>query len=212
MTHRWTIAALAAAVVGTSIPAAATIMIPLSIEDMTARAVTVVRARVADSSARWDGARKHIHTYTNLEILDVIAGDRAKGDVVVVRTLGGAVGEIGMKVSGTAKFESGEEIVVFLTQEPLEAGTLRVVGMSQGKYDVRRDAGKPAIVVPGLEGVAFAARGSDGVMRVDRGAAKPGTIALQDLEQRVRSVSPTTSAPNISTPTDDPRGPTPIQR
>ena len=208
MTYRLASATLAAAALLVAPVASATIMIPLTIEDMTARATSVVRAKVIGHDARWDAARKHIHTYTTLEILTAIHGPGTTGAKLVVRALGGAVGEIGMKVAGTAKFRAGEEVVVFVAEEPLEPGHFRVVGMSQGKYEIRRAPGQGAVAVPSLEGVAFAAKSPDGVLRVDGATPGPGQIALVELERRVRAVTsanmtpaaPSTPAP--ATPVD----------
>ena len=84
------------------------------------------------------------------------------GDVannVVVRTLGGEVGNIGMKVSGTPQFTLGEEVIVFLRNDPVDPTQFQVIGMSQGKFHVERPEKGGAVAIPSLEGLAFAKPG-----------------------------------------------------
>ena len=43
-------------------PASATIMVPLSLEELATESTAIVRARVLDRSAAWDDERKRIYT------------------------------------------------------------------------------------------------------------------------------------------------------
>ena len=96
-----------------SIRAEATIVVPLTLEQMQTRSNVIVRAIVLDSTSQWDRSEKHIFTFTRLKILETYKGDNAVGEIIRIRTLGGEVGGVGMAVAGTAKFQPSEEVVVF---------------------------------------------------------------------------------------------------
>ncbi|MEZ4433625.1 MAG: hypothetical protein R3F65_14550 [bacterium] len=67
-------------------------------------------------------------------------------DPLVVEVPGGVIGGIGQKVPGAARFDVGEQVIVFLEASAPDA-PLAVVGMAQGKLRV----------VPGLDGARLAA-------------------------------------------------------
>ena len=146
----------------------------------------------------WDDSHKHIFTYTEIEVLEALRGASNAGHTMVLRTLGGEVGEVGMAVAGTAKFREGEEVVVFLRDDPVRAGDFQVIGMSQGKYRVKRTDGL-VVLEPGLEGVAFARAGANGTLRVDPTTPGPGQVTLQELKRRVSAVAQPTK-PAVKSP------------
>lgn len=166
--------------------AGATVAIALSVEDMAVRADTVVRATVRGQMSAWDEAHRRIHTYTELEVTETWVGEAPP--TVVVRTLGGVVGEIGMRVSGMARFRSGEDVVLFLRTDPLGGGDdqFEVVGLSQGKFRVESsEAG--AMAVPSTEGLALAHADTKGRIWVGRDGPAPGAVRLSDLSERVKA-------------------------
>lgn len=154
-------AALAAALLTLPLAAStanASVARALSVEEMAKTSESVVRGRVIYTQALTlqGGA---IVTLTEVEVEDVLAGD-APATITFLEP-GGEPGDtgVGMLVSGTAKFEMGEEVVVFA--EPSQSayarrfpGTFRPMAMSQGKLRVIREAGAPARVVRDLSGVA----------------------------------------------------------
>ena len=184
----------------------ATIMVPLTIEQMAGEAAAVVRGRVVEQSARWDdlATRKHIFTLTTIEVLEAIHGEATPGLRLVVRALGGEVGDVGMKVAGTPRFSIGEEVVVFARRHPGSATDYQVIGMSQGKFRIERGEDGKTLAVPGIEGIAFARARGKGPLRVDPSARGEGPLALSALRQRVIAVTrtsrPPTSAPVPTAP------------
>ena len=180
----------------------ATIIVPMSVEEMAAKSVSVVRARVVGAEARWDKAKRGIHTYTTLEVLEAIHGPQRVGDRMTVRTLGGEVGEVGMRVAGTPKFASREEVVVMVRRDPMNDAHFQCIGMSQGKYRVERTAIGQVVVVPGVEGLAFASRNTSGRLSVDPDHPGPGQLTLEVFRRRVRSAfeAPAPTPPDTSTP------------
>ena len=175
-------------------------MLPLSVEDLTARCRTVVRATVRQQQSVWDGAHKRIYTFTELAVSEVIHGDAPK--TIVVRTMGGEVDGVGMKVSGTARFVPNQDIVVFLRSDPMpEAApdSFTVVGMSQGLYRLEKDTAGRMIAVPGVEGLAFARRNINGQQVVDH-HTDAVRIPFDTLRGRVLTAARTPATPPATAP------------
>lgn len=197
--RRLAFTALGALAVGLlGVPTAqATVMIPLSVEDLSARSAAVVRGRVLAKQSAWDDEHRKIHTYTEIEILATVHATNAVPKTIVVRTMGGEVGDIGMRVSGTPKFEEGEEVFVFLRTDPRDARQFQVVGMAQGKYRVERDSGA-AVAVPSEEGLAFVRPDASGVLKVSDDGPVTSRVPLATLEARVKKAMATSpSAPKL---------------
>jgi hypothetical protein len=168
-------------------PAQATVMVPMSIEQLASDSVAVVRAKVLRQEGAWDRERRRIYTHTEVEILQPLRAGVRLPRTVVIRSLGGEVGELGMKVSGSPRFSADEEVVVFLRADPVEADAFQVVGMAQGKFGVTRTKDGRVLCAPSLEGLAFARSDASGQMAI-READPPGAIPLAELESRVRAV------------------------
>jgi hypothetical protein len=167
--------------------ARATVIVPQTVEEMALASSAVVRAKVLQRQSAWDKEHRRIHTHTELQVLETVHSTAAVPASLVVRTMGGEVGEIGMRVSGVARFEVGEEVLVFLTPDPLDAGEFQVVGMSQGKYRIDRSGPIP-MAVASVEGLAFARRDVAGKLQVaEDGAEKGGQVALASLVGRVKT-------------------------
>ncbi len=130
-------------------PALATTLVALDVEGLTRLSDVVVRAQVLSSQARItkDGAR--IVTDSELEVLEVLKGAPPKR--LIAMQPGGVVGEIGQKVDATARFEPGEEVVVFLERR---GERYTVAGMQQGRWKVERSGGK-AVARPQTDGDAL---------------------------------------------------------
>ncbi len=103
---------------------------------------------------------ERIVTDVVLEVSEVAKGDLSEGERMEVLLLGGAVGELGMQVSGEAVLEPGEEYLLFLRRWN---GTRRPVGMAQGVLPLQRSGGE-VFVQPGGGGVALVHRGADGTL------------------------------------------------
>lgn len=178
-----------------SVEANATIVVPMTIEEMSAEAACVARGRVVNQQAAWDEAHRRIYTYTEIQVLERIHTKGTVPDTVVVRTLGGEVGEIGMKVSGTPRFEVGEEVVVFLRPDPVDAHQFQVVGMSQGKFAVERSEKGAIYAVPSVEGLAFARPSTEGKLMVDE-TTDVSRISLGIMRDRVQAATSVSIQPS----------------
>src|SRR3954463_1814298 len=81
-------------------PASASAVIALTLDDLVDKSDVVVLVTPKSKTARWEAGR--IVTYTTVVVDTSVAGGPATGDSLVVRTMGGVVGDIGQKVFGEA--------------------------------------------------------------------------------------------------------------
>lgn len=179
----------------------ATVALKLSVEDMAREAAVVVRAQARAHMSAWDESHRRIYTYTELEVLETWAGEA--DSTVVVRTLGGEVDGVGMKVSGVARFEDGEEVVLFLRTDPAHEAELTVVGMSQGKLRIARE-GEKTLAVPQAGGLVLAVRRGDG--RIDM-TENAGQAALPIADLRARVETARVQIPTLDQPSTNPATP-----
>ena len=120
--------------------AEASIVVKLTEQQMSQKADRIVHGKVVRKYTKWDAKRRRIYTYVIVAVLTNVKGKQSTQEVTI-RQLGGARGELGMKVSGTAKFALGEEVFVFLEKDRFATKQTihQVMGMSYGKYHVVLD-------------------------------------------------------------------------
>ena len=109
----------------------ATLLRPLSLADLVRRADRIVVVRVEGARCFWEQAR--IYTHTELEVLDILKG-KLPEPKLVLRQLGGRVGEKEAHVSGTPRLLPGRQYLLFLDQDDQGLPYHYVVGFSQGVY------------------------------------------------------------------------------
>src|SRR6185312_15401393 len=79
----------------------------------------------------------NIYTYVEISVREGLAGPFGAGRTIVLKQLGGKVGDIVTTVPGSPRFKAGERALLFLDTWP--DGALRVAQLFFGKYDVVRD-------------------------------------------------------------------------
>jgi hypothetical protein len=99
------------------------------------RRIVVVTALGAESRYEELGRRRRIVTDTRVRVDDGIAKAEGVESELMVRTLGGSIGDMGELVHGQAQLVLGEPCVAFLLQGP--EGLHYINGMAQGHYPVR---------------------------------------------------------------------------
>jgi len=128
--------------------AEATTAVALALDDLVRASYRVALVTPTQSAAAWETAdgQRRIVTRTRVLLQDVwrVRGEpdtssEEDAQEMVLRTLGGRVGEIQQKVHGEAALPSGEAVLVFAGR--LHEGGRRVVGMAQGHYPLVSDAG-----------------------------------------------------------------------
>ena len=114
----------------------ATTMIRQTVGEMSNAADSIIVGKVVKTVSEWNLTRTTIMTYTTIEVTDEVKGVGSP-KTVVIESLGGIVGDIGQNVGGSAEYQVGEEVLVFVDDN---AGRPRTVGMMQGKYDIVTDS------------------------------------------------------------------------
>jgi hypothetical protein len=133
------VASIGALGVAVSRHALASLSRAVPVADLVGRSQHVMLGEPLDADSVWEqiGGRKHIVTYTRMRVHELMAGADPKQDELLVRTLGGRVGELGELVHGEARLTLGERSVLFVMPA---RDALVVTAMAQGHYPLVRDA------------------------------------------------------------------------
>ncbi len=166
-------------------PSGATVVIRKDLRSLSVEAETVVLGRVIKRESRYGEDGRMIFTYTTVKVERTLRGREAAGEIVI-RTLGGTVGEAGMVAQGVCSFTPGEETVLFL-KKTRGGVNYMVSGLSQGKLPVVRGASGEALVLTGAPtpGLAFAKSAADDGTPEKEPA--PRLMKLDEFERLVRS-------------------------
>ncbi len=189
----WVVAGLAvSAFLALAAPVAhAALTVALSMRELTASSDVIVVGTVVDTECKWD-LRRRIVTDAEVQVAEVLRGRVEVGDELVVRTLGGEIDDLGMRVEGEAVLEDGQRAIFFLRRR---AGVdyLRPVGMSQGVMPLQRRNGHD-IVIPGGGGSALVDRVSTGEL-VDAPAAIVHETEMSTVLDEIRRLVREQTAP-----------------
>lgn len=96
------------------------------------------------------GGTKRVYTYYSLEISDVFKGALSQGAVIQVREFGGVKSGVGVEKSGAAHFDQGEDVAVTLGVRNSD-GSYDLLGMSAGKYQIKKDENGVEYLVGGVD-------------------------------------------------------------
>jgi len=113
-------------------PLSATLVERLTLEQLADRSERIVHGLCLRAWSAWDANHQAIWTHCEVEVVDPLKGGAAK--TVVVSEPGGVVDGVEMTIEGVARFERGEEMVLFLYRVP--NGLWRARGLGQGKFRV----------------------------------------------------------------------------
>ncbi len=166
-------------------PAKGSVVEGLELEELAVEADRIVLGRVlfSESFLRRDG---QIWTWHRIEVERGIGGSAPAEDEVIVETMGGQIGEIGMRVEGEASFAVGERVLVFVHGGgPYKA--FRTVGMGQGVMRVRRENGVDT-VRQSREGLLLVRRDADGRLKRNFGAL-PEPERLDAFLSKLRQIT-----------------------
>lgn len=140
----------------------ASVVIAMSMEEMTTRSPLVIRGTVHRVDTQWAEGRTKIWTYSEVVVHETIKG--ASRTSVLVKQPGGVIGNIGERVSGAALFTPGEDVVLFLEPAADEPNAFVPFAMSAAKVSLVNKGGR-RVAVRDLSGVSFASPGKRGVIR-----------------------------------------------
>jgi hypothetical protein len=113
--------------------AGATTFARMSLAEMSHAAPLIVRAKCVANTVDWEEGE--IWTFTEFEVEETWRGGSYAQ--VMVRLLGGRLGNITSTVSGVPRFRGGEEVVLFLEHAP--RGNFSIVSWGQGTFRIHRD-------------------------------------------------------------------------
>jgi hypothetical protein len=153
-------------------PAAATSVVPVTVEELTRRADAVVVATPRAARSQWLGGQ--IVTDVELEVHASARGSLVPGDTVTLRRPGGIVGRIGQEIPGVPSLELGRQYVVFLARGP---GVFYLAHLTAAVLPMAAAPDGTVTVQPPAEGLATGPGG------------RPGTVmgrAGMPFEQLVR--------------------------
>jgi hypothetical protein len=150
-------------------------MVPLSIAQLTAKAQLVLQGNVTSKTVQRD-AEGRIYTRIELQVADVWKGPHKTKTFTLVQS-GGTLGEEIATVDGQEEFSIGEEVVVFLALNSRNEGV--VIGLSQGKFKVRKEPGGEKVVQNLFHGAT-----------PQTTKTKSSRLSLAELKQRVQETRP----------------------
>lgn len=107
-------------------------MVEQTVGQLAANSSDIISGEVLAKESWWNESETFIFTSVTIRVNELYKGALAVLSTVTVVVPGGKVGEVGLGVEHAARFEVGEEVIVFLT--PLEDSTYRVTAWKQGKY------------------------------------------------------------------------------
>ena len=148
------------------VPLQATTIRRLSLDDLVAKADSIVVGRVIDSRTFWANDRKLILTNYTLEVQESLKGSTAR--TIIVTTIGGQIEKSLLQVPGMPAFETNESAVLFLEKS---GGYTTVIGLKQGKFAISNGE-----VTNSLDWLAF----PDGF------AGKPLKMSLDEFKRQIQ--------------------------
>jgi hypothetical protein len=153
-----------------ALPALGAVVLQQSIEEMTRASTLVVRGRVGQQQVSWDADHQRIETFTEIQVSELLKGSGKK--TLVVRQPGGVIGRIGQSAAGAAKFEGGEEVILFLQPAADDPAVYLPLGLSAGKVLVSQATLGGPRALRRLSGLAF----------YDPSTKAPGPVRPLDVE------------------------------
>jgi hypothetical protein len=161
--------------------AAATTVKPMTVEELTSAATTIVEGQVTDTWSAWNPQHTLIYTFTRVRISKALKG--RPDETVIVKQLGGSAGGYTQKVAGVHPMRSGDTAVLFLRPSEARDGTMVVVGLMQGSFRIERETKTGSVVVS--NGVADVHQSTTAGVSDYKGTK----LALRELESRVRKAA-----------------------
>jgi hypothetical protein len=159
------------------LPAQATVMQFLSVENLTRRSSDVFYGQVISTETEWDADRTNIYTRIHVRIEEPFKGSLSRSQIVTVTQLGGHIDGETLHYEGRPEFFKNELVVLFTKRG--KNNDFIVVGLKQGKMtveggEVKRD----------LSGITFVERSADsrGLRQI---TVKPERITIAQLRNRV---------------------------
>lgn len=171
--------ALTAAALTTN--AAATVLVPADLTELTRDAQAIVKGRIASAEGRWSDDHHSIETLVTLDVDGYLKGEGA-ATTVQFKVPGGHVGRLRSIFIGAPQFSSGERVIVFLGARG--PAIPHVLGLSEGVFRVVPAAnGGWAVTPPPI----LASRGT--TRPIVRGDSSRRPVPLDQFEREVKALT-----------------------
>jgi len=136
---------LVGVLIALALPMSASQFVRQPFDQVAREAGLVVRGSVEQTWTAWDDAHEVIFTYATVRVSRYF-GESTGPDTLVVREVGGTVGEYTQEAIGFPAIRSGEEVVLFLSRWEDGASDYRIHAYNQGKYLVRDREGVTVLI------------------------------------------------------------------
>src|SRR5437016_1066804 len=117
-------------------PVRATTAVMLTDTDLIVNSRLIVSGRVVSVTSAWDDPGSMVWTSVKVLTDRVLKGEMVER-TIVLKQLGGSVGESGMRVYGQPEFGVGEHVLLYLNTGA--DGSLHASHAFMGKFSVRED-------------------------------------------------------------------------
>jgi hypothetical protein len=163
--------------------AQATMVKPMSVEELTKASSAVIEGQATETWTSWNAVHTRIYTFTRVRVTQTLKGTAT--DSVVIKQLGGSADGYTQHVSGVRAMQTGESAMLFLRPSEARDGTMVIVGLMQGHFRFARDTQTGSTIVSnGVFGIDQM-RSSDGKVQNYRGSA----LTLKQMEARVKAAA-----------------------
>jgi hypothetical protein len=190
MTAAWlTIAA--ASLAGSAVaPAAATIVIPVDLNELATSATAIARGHIVRVDARQTSSLR-VERLITFEAAEYLKG--SLGAVVQFLLPGGTFGRYRTISVGSPEFKEGDEVVLFLGARDTDLPVL--IGFHQGVYRIVSDpsTGQRLVTPPLLQDIATSASGQ-GAVPIVRGDSARRMLPWTQFQARVSAALATSEA------------------
>lgn len=160
--------------------AQATMVKPMSVEELTSEASTVIEGQAVETWTSWNATHSRIYTFTRVRVSKTLKG--SPSETVVVKQLGGSADGYTQHVSGVRAMQTGEDALLFLRPSEAHDGTMVVVGLMQGHFRFARDTQTGSTIVNNGVMGAEEMQSNSRTVRPYRGSA----LTLAQMEARVK--------------------------
>jgi hypothetical protein len=114
----------------------ATVITPVSEDDLARHATAILVGQVKGIESYWDAGAKQVFTHITVTPQEVLKGDIGDGDLTL-KQLGGTVGQLRSWLEGSPEFIVGEKVLLFIDTN--QDGSACVAYLYQGKFSLFTD-------------------------------------------------------------------------
>ena len=119
-----------------ALPLSASQFVRLPFDQVAREATYIVRGTIGQTWSAWDDEHQVIFTYATIRV-NRYFGEITGPDTLVVREVGGTVGDYTQEAIGFPMIRAGEDTVLFLAKWD-DSNDYRIHAYNQGKYLVRQ--------------------------------------------------------------------------